>query len=83
MEELGRAHGIPPESEFWQRLAGDNNYCRLNTREFTTQESLTNGDRYMQLNFCSLTRHRTVSVAYCRCSRTEKLALAIPKLLDI
>lgn len=80
----GERMGIPPESEFWQRLAGDNNYCRLNTREFTTQESLTNGDRYMQLNFCSLTRHRTVECRLLPMFRTEKLALlAIWELLDI
>lgn len=59
-ESWGNRMGVHRDSNFWTRLRGDNeDYCALNDPE-RLESTPFSGTRYVQLNFTSFTRHRTL-----------------------
>tara|TARA_R110002020_G_scaffold1019_6_gene5190 strand:+ start:2211 stop:3137 length:927 start_codon:yes stop_codon:yes gene_type:complete len=75
MRRWGKARHINEDSAFWNRLSGNNSFCK---REFrpTVQRSMTDkgSDRYTQLNFC-WSLHKTLEVRLLPVFRKKELNL--------
>ena len=65
--------------EFWKRLNGDNDYCRVNTQ--TPRGDITRMDRYHQLNFSAWQEHKTVECRLLPMFRKASLAVSAVKEL--
>ncbi len=79
---------LPPDHCFWSRIAGNNQYCRL---EFWPDEQVIKkksyqhgpGDRYTAINFC-WAEHKTVEVRVLPMMPDAATAVkAVRKVLDI
>ena len=70
--EWGTAQGLDPNSEFFRRLRGENNYCLPNT----DARSVYTQDRYLQLNFSAWSEHKTVECRLLPMFRDKTLAVA-------
>lgn len=80
----GTQHAINEDSQFWVRLRGANNYCRLNTAEDLRDDQIDDGDRYRQLNFTSWGTHKTVECRLLPMFRDLRLAIsAVEELVAI
>ena len=80
-EQWGAANNLSPDSEFYRRLRGRNNFCHINT---IAPVQLWNIDRYHQLNFSAWSEHKTVECRMLPMFRTQQLAIsAIKELIDI
>jgi hypothetical protein len=67
--------------EFWRRLNGGNDYCRVNT---ITPTNIQRMDRYHQLNFSAYSEHKTVECRLLPMFRTQSLAVAaVVELVEI
>lgn len=73
-ESWGTRMQVNPDSQFWKRLRGQNDYCSVNTVSDT--EDLLRGDRYKQLNFTSWGRHQTMEMRMLPLFRDAKLAIS-------
>jgi hypothetical protein len=91
----GRAQQIHPDSQFWPRLRGENQYCRRNLTDGPfgyetprggdrSRYSITDHDRYRMLNFSAWDRHKTVECRLLPMFRDARLGvLALEELVDI
>lgn len=61
MREWGTRMTLPEDHQFWHRLDGHNQYCRLNT-EADLVYRIGDGDRYRQVNFTSWSGHATLEI---------------------
>ncbi len=75
-EAWGTRMGVHPESQFWKRLHGRNDYCRVNCRDDLNTEHMLRGDRYNQLNFTAWSRHKTMEMRMLPLFRDAKLAVS-------
>ena len=83
-ESWGTRMGVHRDSNFWERLNGDNtDYCALN-REDVLHRNPFGGSRYVQLNFSSFTRHRTLENRMLPLFRDMRLGIAaVEELVSI
>lgn len=70
----GEEHEINEGSEFWSRLAGNNQYCRLLSDADIS--ACTRGDRYRWLNYSAYRKHKTIELRLLPLFCQERLALA-------
>lgn len=79
MNIYGKANN---RGEFWKRLNGDNDYCRVNAN--TPNGNITRMDRYHQLNFSAWSEHKTIECRLLPMFRKSSLAVsAVKELVDI
>lgn len=80
-EEWGRANNLDENSQFYVRLNGGNDYCRVNATEFSDPLRC---DRYHQLNFSAWDAHKTVECRLLPMFHNQRLAVAaVIELIDI
>jgi hypothetical protein len=78
-EAWGTRMGVHRSSDFWERLRGGNDYCKVVTPEMLTGASagrIVRADRYRQINFCSFARHGTMELRLLPLFRDLKLAIS-------
>jgi hypothetical protein len=73
-ESWGTRMQVNPDSQFWKRLKGYNDYCDVNTVADTS--TMLGGDRYKQLNFTSYARHKTMEMRMLPLFRDARLAVS-------
>lgn len=83
-ESWGTRMGVHRDSNFWSRLRGDNvDYCALNDESRLHRNPFA-GSRYVQLNFTSYTRHKTLENRMLPLFRDLKVAVsAVEELVSI
>lgn len=80
----GAAKTLSPEHWLYNRLDGNNQYCRKPVASSIPQRHIASMDRYNQLNFASLSQHRTVECRLLPMFRNAALSVsAVEKLIDI
>lgn len=73
----GERMGIHRSSDFWSRLRGQGDYCRLNMpSDLTDRVFMQGGDRYRQLNYTAWRRHRTIENRMLPLFRDARMAVA-------
>lgn len=83
-KQWGESMSINPDSNFWKRLNGHNQYCRLNSVGDSPRDNVTRMDRYRQLNFSSLDRHHTVECRLLPMFQSARLGVsAVERLINI
>lgn len=96
-EAWGIKMQLHPRGEFFSRLRGENDYCRPNVMRtamsnsrrsgntvLCSQESITDNDRYAQLNFIAWDEHKTVECRLLPMFRDAGLGIAaVCELVDI
>jgi hypothetical protein len=81
-QEWGTAQGLAPNSQFFRRLNGQNEYCVPNDEQDMADP--WNADRYLQLNFLAWNEHKTVECRLLPMFRDARLAYAaIVELVSI
>lgn len=84
-EAWGARMGLDPESQFFKRLRGDNDYCIPNddSGESLASDMMRN-DRYLQLNFTAYSRHKTLECRMLPMFRRSSLGVAaVQELVSI
>ncbi len=79
-EEWGARMNLSPQSQFYRRLRGDNDFCRVNVDPVDYR----NQDRYHQLNFGAWADHKTIECRMLPMFRRASLGVAaVQELLTI
>ena len=77
----GQKMNLHPDSPFFKRLNGDNDYCRRNNYP---EEDMLDMDRYHQLNFSAWSKCKTVECRLLPMFRRSSLAIAaVQELISI
>jgi hypothetical protein len=80
----GAEHKISPNSEFFERLDGENSYCARMSSGNLPRGEMSNMDRYAQLNFSAFQKHGTLECRLLPMFRDSRLAVsALEELMSI
>ena len=72
-QSWGAAMGLHPQSQFFKRLNDENDYCLTNE---SVRRTMTEGERYEQLNFTAWRQHKTLECRLLPMFRRSSLAVA-------
>ena len=79
--DWGQKMNLSPNSQFFKRLNGDNDFCEPNESELV---DMTNMDRYYQLNFYAYRIHKTLECRMLPMFRRSSLGIsAVCELISI
>lgn len=80
----GATKNLDASHWFYRRLDGENDYCKRPNIGGMNKRHIANMDRYSQLNFSSMSQHRTVECRLLPMFRDVKIGVsAVEKLVDI
>lgn len=81
-ETWGAKNGLDPNSQFFRRLRGENDYCNVNSID--EDRSMEANDRYQQYNFASWEKHETLECRLLPMFRRASLGVsAVIELVSI
>jgi hypothetical protein len=86
MKAWGTARSIHRTSEFWKRLNGENQYCRINppVTESRRGSIIGGSDKYCQINYGSYSQYQTIEFRLLPMFQLAKLGVsAIEEIVDI